>query len=615
MLRFFSRRRLLAGVGAAVLVAAAGGAWVLGSQRSTPLLLAPMIGGLDGCLFVGSEGAPAMAPAFETSCRQPAGSAAALVEGALAPLQTVRGRGRGGDFELGYTLHVPLLKLFKRDGGAWAVDSTAVQRVVQTVQGVDRPVIVYLFSNHFSVGGPLEQALAAEPDNLLVSNTGRTLPVDSYYGAPLYPWSFTNHGNGITRHRAAAVQAVLGALCQMPPAAVARVRGVTLLGELHHMFPRFESGMGYDAAYAVTDYSDHSQRGFRQFLEARFGSVSALNAALGSSYATFQQVKAPSKDIRRDPLERFEDHIDAFAQGSFPVSGWVRRPGATGSPWVRVLANGVLVGRARAAYARRDVLAAHPEWGSADLGFQLAVDYRAWQPGVHRIDVLLETDGAPVLLGSRSLSVMSRTQATPQPVALTQALPEFGSPPDGLKSHLDQPIDLAAVYFNPLVPWWHVFRATQVSDYLQHFGAMVGTSCLGADRAYAHQIFPDANPGWDPSRFGIGPTLGVPASLQLGVSLYGEASYGKSFSDWLRAADRPRYGLTEFHPLVPMDAPTLRALLLRHKAQGAQFVSFFSEVSGVGERNSAVANPFVFAPGNADHGSDVLFQSTVQLLR
>ena len=45
--------------------------------------------------------------------------------------------------------------------------------------------------------------------------------------------------------REVAVNAVLDRVCYLPRRIQQRVVGVTLLGELHHMFPDFQGGMGF----------------------------------------------------------------------------------------------------------------------------------------------------------------------------------------------------------------------------------------------------------------------------------------------------------------------------------------------------------------------------------
>src|SRR5690606_37989595 len=103
---------------------------------------------------------------------------------------------------------------------------------------------------------------------------------------------------------------------------LAKIRGVTLLGELQQMFAHFETGMGFELPYRVSDYSEVSVSGFRAYLKAQFGDLARLNAAVGANYASFDEVLPPSRDIRSEPLARYTQHMDSWAHGILPISGW-----------------------------------------------------------------------------------------------------------------------------------------------------------------------------------------------------------------------------------------------------------------------------------------------------
>ena len=185
-----------------------------------------------------------------------------------------------------------------------------------------------------------------------------------------------------------------------------------------------------------------------------------------------------------------------------------------------------------------------------------------------------------------------------------------------VRAHMDQPVEQASYYFNPLVPFWHAFRNQQVAVYLEHFSQQIGRSCLADVLRYTHQIVPFSNPGWDSNKFAIDKSLETQTSLRLGVSLYGDAAYGARFPAWLRSTGHRSFGVTEFHPLRAMDAKRLRGVLDRHAADGAQFLSFFLETRWQGDLVSRTAhNPFSFDPDNPEFGSDVLYRSMQQVLQ
>ena len=204
--------------------------WLWQGERR-PLLLAPAIGGLNPCLDMAAPSPGAPPP--EAACAGTKGSAAGQVESILAALGPRHSP--DGRLQVGYTLVVPLLNLFRPDAaaGGWRIDDEAVQRVARTVQGVDRPVVLYLFSSHFSEGAPIEPVLASDPANLAQTPQG-PLPVDRYMGQPMYPWSVARLDNGITQRRDEAMRAVSGALCRLPAATRQRAQFGKLWHRAHH---------------------------------------------------------------------------------------------------------------------------------------------------------------------------------------------------------------------------------------------------------------------------------------------------------------------------------------------------------------------------------------------
>ncbi len=597
-----------------------------------------MINVMQGCI----ERPAASAMAAELpgpvvqACRRDGGSAAGLIESTLqrvGPTQSPDGR-----YTLGYTLQVPLLQLFKAkrtdepsaprstvlerpQNDAWTIDRDAVARVVRTLADDPRPAIVYLFSTHFGIGAPIEAALVADPANLAVTPQG-PLAKDRYFGIDIHPWSVARTDNGIAQRRLQAIDAVVGAICQLPATARKKIRAVTLLGEVHQLFPDFEAGMGFAAPYLVSDYSAASVQAFRGFLRQRFGNIAALNAFLGQSqdvaYKSFDDVQPPSRDIRTDRLARFVEHIDSFAHGRLPIAGWAA-PAADGSPRrVRLLLDGEPLADVTAQLGRQDVLAARPEIGRSDVGWRHDLDFSRLPVGVHRIDWLLlppaGSQALPLHVGTRRVSVMGRNQATPPELPMKAGLPAHDEGPLPDDFWIDLPADRSAYWFNPLVPLWHAFRNDQVVRYLDRFDRRVANSCLWDTPRYVHQILPFTNPGWDANKFAVDASLHAGGGIQLGVSLYGEAARGGDLFGLLDRWQTSHYGVTEFHPLQALSATQLETVLQRHQAHGAQFVSFFLEPHADGETIANPPNPFSFDPANPRFGSDELFRSVQALM-
>lgn len=577
------------------------------------MLLAPMIGVIDTCVLE-QDGAPSPNTSdLQSTCTGPNGSAAALIESTLSQLQphsTAASR-----YPLGYTLPVPLLQLFRKGAEGWMIDGNTVDRLVRTVRDTERPLILYLFSTHFATDAPLEKELAQNPANLAQTRDG-PLAQGRYYDAALNNWGFASTQTELTQRRVQATQALLSAMCHLPAKDIAKIRGVTLLGELHHLFPDFEAGMGFGMPYRVTDYSPESAAGFRKFLQKDFRRIEQLNRVLGSNYLSFDEVKPPSRDIRTEPLQRFTEHIDSFAHGSFSISGWahIKQHAGAGPAWIHVYRDGVFVGKTRVNKGRQDVLAAKPEFGDANTGWRMDLDFRNLPTGMHRIDVFIEQKpGRLTPLGTRQIAIMDRQQSTPHPVP-QQPLPTSTPPDPTLQAHIDMPIDQAAYYYNPLVPLWHAFRQQQVVNYLTFFNGVVNTSCLADKPHYTHQIIPFTNPSWDTNKYAIQASLQPMGDIRLGVSLYGDATYGNTFSQWYKTTAHRGYGVTEFHPLKAMDAAAMRRMLDVHADQGAEFLSFFLEPRWHGALVKRDHNLFSLDPDNEKFGSARLYQSMQNLM-
>lgn len=575
-----------------------------------PLLLAPMLGVLDSCILLPDTTATELGQ----RCTRTGGSASALIEATLTPLEPLPSH-TPAPYRLGYTLQAPLLQLFRPQGNDWVIDQTRVARLVQTVQDNPRPVVLYLFATHFPVDAPLERVLAANPDNLLHTPQG-PLPVDSYFGIPTYPWTFVRTDTEITSRRVQATRALLNGLCQLPATDRAKIEGITLLGEVHHLFPDFQGGMGWKPPYVVTDYSPTSVQGFQRYLAQHFQHIGRLNRLLGSQYRSFAQVQPPSLDLRTTPQASLAQHLDSFAHGRLPVSGWAFAPGMK-QPWIHIYRNGHWLGRTGVHMRRDDVQQVHPGVGEPDTGWRMDLDFRPWPHGTHRLDIFLETTpGKLSHLDTRHVTVMTPAGQQPGTANLGAARPvPTGIPrPAGMLASVDMPTEQQTLYYNPLAELWHAFRGQQVVEYVQFFNQVVAQSCLSATPRYIHQLLAFPNAGWDESKYAVDASLQAEhsqalADVRLGVSLYGDASYGPGFTQWLQTVDPRPYGVTEFHPLRPLDGPTMQQVLAQHAAQGAQFVSFFMEPRWQGALVPRPHNPFSFDPDNTNYESDALYRS------
>src|SRR5450830_1539392 len=145
------------------------------------------------------------------------------------------------------------------------------------------------------------------------------------------------------------------------------------------------------------------------------------------------------------------------------------------------------------------------------------------------------------------------------------------------------------------------------------FNACLPTAVL-ANFRYTHQLVPYSNPSWDSNKYAVDTSLQPQPGLNLGVSLYGETTYGNSMIRWLHGQGHTHYGVTEFHPLKQLSPEELKTTLSQHQTAGAQFISMFVEGRWQGHYMSEDRNLFAFDPDNHAYGSDALFSALKAIL-
>lgn len=581
------------------------------------LLIAPMLEGLSLCREALDDPAILDTAQATARCREQQRTPSALIEAALdaiGPRQSPSGR-----YALGYTLSVTLFDHLRREGSGWRIDRASLAHSLRPLQELDRQAVVYLFSNHFSNTGDaaVSAELARDPRNLMATRDG-PLPPDGYFESRIHAWSLDPEAP-VNRLRAELFKAALEELCRLPPAAREHVTALTLLGEAHHMFPNFFSGMGYGAPYRQSDYSAASVAGFQQWLRQRAGgNIAALNAELGASYADFAAVRPPSRDIRTERLQSFLDHIDPFAHGLVPVHGWARDLKG-GALRAAIHLDGVPLATVPVDLNRLDVLEAKPEFGTPSLGFRYELNFAALAPGIHEIAVyiLREGDAPPLLLSRQELVVMGRDQAAPRRLPVQGAMPSqpMGSAPD-IQAWLDSPGPLQSLYYNPLARLWLEYRNWQVQHYLEHFAGLARASCLPAERIYSHQIAPGFNSSWNPNWMAVEASLRPNPNYHLGLNLYGASTSSPHFRRWLGQQGIETYGVPEFHPMTALPPEQVVGLLERHRSQGARFIAPYY-VSLLPQRMLADTPHarFQLQPGRAAYGSGAFLAGLQALMR
>lgn len=532
--------------------------------------------------------------------------------------------GPKGQVQVGYLATLQLMALYKRVGTGWEINEKKVDLFLQVLTRVKRPVVVYLLADHFDTQGPLAPELIKDPANLMLFSDGKPA-LSNYFGYLIAPYTMqTDESIAVNRYRFAALRHVAARLKKLPKDVRDRIVGVSLGGELHHMFPNFESGTGRYESIQVTDYSAASIAGFRKWLASRYGSLQKFNASHGFSYASFEQVPAPGKDMRKDVRKelrngeksQFDEHYDAYADGLLPIAGWLWDPQQRIGE-LELHVNGRLTGKVERGFNRLDVYRAAADVTSPNVGYRIDFDYSAMPLGRHTAQVVARTKGGNGhLVGQVQFEVGTLSPHSLSPTRVTKAAAVATFKPlselEGVKGYLDLPKLADAVYFNPLARDWNQYRSWQVRNFMERFFKIAVDAGLPADKLYSHQIVPRVNSSWNPQLFAVDETLAPTALWKTGVNMYGgatDSAWMRSFMAKKRMVD---YGVPEFNPQQwKLPGTHLQALKSQYTS-GARFVSpyYFSTIPDryKGKEEHGV-NAMELRPDNVREGSSKFYQA------
>ena len=396
---------------------------------------------------------------------------------------------------------------------------------------------------------------------------------------------------------------------------------ITLAGEVHHMFPDFENGMGAYDPVRVTDYSPASLAGFRAWLQRKYSSIGRLNSATGARYRSFAEVTAPARNALAagsvhpvDPVE----HYDGFADGMLPVAGWLWDPQRHLTA-LELVVDGRSRGPMVRDFNRLDVYRAVDSVDDPNVGFRQDLDFSALAPGSHVVQVVGRTASGRFELGRRRLEVVAG-----RVVPGDKGRAAFGAPEQlpalatlaGVRASLDLPqAAVQRVLYNPLAREWNAYRAAQVNDYLAKVHEVARAAGLPADKLYSHQIVPRVNSSWNPQFFAADASLKAGLPWKPGFNAYGGAAGGSWMERFIREHGIADYGLPEFHPQQWKRPDAARRALALHRRLGARFVSpyYLSVISDRNEKTGATLNRLEIRPNNLLDGSDQLYRAIREL--
>lgn len=588
-----------------------GGLVSLAAQAARPpLLIAPMIGGTKICAgSIKHMTAQQTAADLIRYCEQTGETSAAMIRQKLDELEP---GGAKGQYQIGYTLGIPILSLYEeKTPGQWTLNTKEINRLVQLVQAVQRPVVIYIMLNHFDSDSRLARVLAKQPQNLMQLQNHQT-PMTNYFDSAVIPFTLCSEETiPVNQFRLRGMEAILKALWHSP--AKSLIHAVTLGGELHHLFPDFETGAGRFEDIAITDYSLCSIRQFREALKKQFGTIEQLNQFLGTNYRKFDQVNLPRENFRQKNITTVVAHMDSYAHGEVPLFGWLAESQQQRYDAIEILVDGKVIGQATMGLNRLDVYQAVREIDTPNTGFAYTLDYRKLAAGAHQIQVRVKQNNRYFLMKYFTLTVAKTLGEFNQSKAAPPPAEKNPWPVLQAKYAFDHPKGTTlTVLYNPLADLFNQFRQRQVEQFLVTLFEKAKAVGLPAEKLYAHQILPRVNASWNPLLFGTDQTLRGQSPYRVGVNLYGGAT--KSAFVTKMIGGRP-YGVPEFHTQQQKQGrvPALTAFRT-HYAQGAVFISpyYLSLLPKKMEAASAHAQ-FRLAPENAAYGSNYLYEAMRQI--
>jgi hypothetical protein len=580
-----------------------------------PFIIAPTVEGMLLCDEAVAQ--PQMRSIDEayTYCRQRKLDGAPALSRLLDRLEP---GGPRGAVQVGYTATLQLLGLYRSTSKGWAIDPARVDEFLGVISKVQRPVVIYFSADHFDSIGPITEELRRDPRNLMQLRDGKPLELN-YFGYRIMPYTLsTDAAIPVNKYRRDALNYVAQRIKKLPKTVQSRIVAYTLAGELHHMFPDFENGMGAYQDIQVTDYSPASVARFRQWLRTRYQTIEQFNAQTGLSYASFDAIQAPSKNIRKEKLTSFGEHYDAFADGTLPIAGWLWDPNKAIQK-LDLYVDGRLVGPVPYGLNRLDVYRAEAAITSPNTGFRHDLDYSGLLPGRHLAQVVATSGTSRYQLAEVEFVVVPRDQGR---VASTQRseVPSLKNAKalSGVRSWLDMPKPLQDVYYNPLARDWNRYRESQVYDFLSNFHQWALKAGLPPDKLYSHQIVPNVNSSWNPHLFAAGQTLSGSAPWKQGLNMYGGATDSAWLRDFMARNKISDYGVPEFNPQQWKRNGVHLAAMQSHYDAGARFISpyYFSVIpdrfKGGAEHG---VNRMELRPDNPKDGSDRFYQAIVEYAR
>lgn len=583
------------------------------NREEQPFLIAPMVEGLNYC-------EKAM-HADQTSsdyqyCQERNFSMTAELSDLLSKLEP---SGAKGHVQVGYTYGIPVSSLYEKSHGKWVLDTKKIETIFNNIKSVDRPVVIYPFMDHFDSSSELAKELAQDDTNLMLLSNGKP-PMDRYFDSSIIPYTLsTDESIPVNKYRFEGFRAIIRYYNALPDEQKQRIKAISLAGETHHMFENFQAGMGKFADIKLTDYSDRSKAGFREWLKTKYRTIGDLNTFLSTHYTEWADIEPPSKDIHTDKLTDFSEHIDSYAHGVLPIFGWLWNDSNKPLNNIHVYVDGEFIGQADDHLNRMDVYQALDTLEEPSVGFRYDLDFSKLTPGIHEIQVVASMGNKMYELTKQTFAYVDRNQSTPEKAAITSNNLDIepASKLEGLRFYIDHPKSLQDVYYNPLADLWNQYRGHQVENFINYVWLQAINSGAEKSKLFSHQIPTYLNASWNTILFATDKSVSEQSSYLPGVTLYGGSADGVAAMKLFPTLNSGPYSMPEFHPQQYKSKVRTYNALMTHYNTSAVFVTpyYMSIIPEFIRYSSPEHAKFLIEDKNEQYGSHYLFQSIVEAAR